>query len=136
MKHNILTAILILATSFTAAGQEEMTLSQVIHTARNQSVEALEARQAFISTYWAYRSYKASRLPSVYMYGNLMNFDRSLTLLQNPEDGTLNYVSSNNLQNGIGLEINQNIPFTGGTLSLSTDLTRIDQFGNNKSLTW
>ena len=136
MKHNILTAILILATSFTAAGQEEMTLSQVIQTARNQSVEALEARQAFISTYWAYRSYKASRLPSVYMYGNLMNFDRSLTLLQNPEDGTLNYVSSNNLQNGIGLEINQNIPFTGGTLSLSTDLTRIDQFGNNKSLTW
>ena len=136
MKLNILTATIILATSFTAAGQEEMTLSQVIHTARNQSVEALEARQSFISTYWAYRSYKASRLPSVYMYGNLMNFDRSLTLLQNPEDGTLNYVSSNNLQNGIGLQINQNIPFTGGTLSLSTDLSRIDQFGNNKSLTW
>ena len=136
MKLNILTATIILATSFTAAGQEEMTLSQVIHTARNQSVEALEARQSFISTYWAYRSYKASRLPSVYMYGNLMNFDRSLTLLQNPEDGTLNYVSSNNLQNGIGFQINQNIPFTGGTLSLSTDLSRIDQFGNNRSLTW
>ena len=71
--------------------QEEMSLDDVIHTARNQSVEALQAKQAFISTYWAYRSYKASRLPSVYMYGNIMNFDRSLTLLQNPENGTLNY---------------------------------------------
>jgi outer membrane protein TolC len=70
------------------------------------------------------------------MYGNLMNFDRSLTLLQNPEDGTLKYVSSNNLQNGAGLEINQNITFTGGTLSVSSDLSRIDQFGGNKSLTW
>lgn len=53
-----------------------MSLAQAIHTARNQSVEALEARQAFISTYWAYRSYKASRLPSFYLYGDIMNFDR------------------------------------------------------------
>ena len=113
-----------------------MNLSETIHIARNQSVEALEARQAFISTYWAYRSYKASRLPSFYMYGNLMNFDRSLTLLQNPEDGTLNYVSSNNLQNSVSLQVNQNITFTGGTLSVATDLSRIDQFGMNKSLTW
>ena len=117
-------------------GQQTMNLSETIHIARNQSVEALEARQAFISTYWAYRSYKASRLPSFYMYGNLMNFDRSLTLLQNPDDGTLNYVSSNNLQNSVGLQVNQNITFTGGTLSVATDLSRIDQFGMNKSLTW
>ena len=123
-------------TSLTARGQQEMGLSEVIHTARNQSVEALEAKQAFISTYWAFRSYQASRLPSFYMYGNIMNFDRSLTLLQNPEDGTLNYVSSNNLQNGVGLQINQNITFTGGTLSVASDFSRIDQFGMNKSLTW
>ena len=76
-----------------------MNLSETIHIARNQSVEALEARQAFISTYWAYRSYKASRLPSFYLYGDIMNFDRSLTLLQNYEDGSLNYVSTNNIQN-------------------------------------
>ena len=131
-----LTLLLTLTVLSTGSAQEYMTLSDAIHTARTQSVEALEAKQAFISTYWAYRSYKASRLPSVYMYGNLMNFDRSLTLLQNPEDGTLKYVSSNNLQNGAGLEINQNITFTGGTLSVSSDLSRIDQFGGNKSLTW
>ena len=136
MKRHILTIFTLLATSVLTLAQEQMTLSQAIHTARNQSVEALAARQSFISTYWAYRSYKASRLPSFYMYGNLMNFDRSLTLLQNPEDGSLKYVSSNNLQNSLGLEINQNITFTGGTLSVSSDLSRIDQFGNSKSLTW
>ena len=118
------------------SAQQDMSLSDVIRTARHQSVEALQARQAFISTYWAYRSYQASRLPSVYMYGDIMNFDRSLTLLQSPEDGSLNYVGSNNLQNGIGLQVNQNITFTGGTLSVASDLSRIDQFGMNKSLTW
>lgn len=134
----IITAITFLTflSTLPMSAQQTMNLTETIHAARNQSVEALEARQAFISTYWAYRSYKASRLPSFYMYGNLMNFDRSLTLLQNPEDGTLNYVSSNNLQNSVGLQVNQNITFTGGTLSVATDLSRIDQFGMNKSLTW
>ena len=137
MKPIITTIIfLTLLSTLPLRGQQTLNLSETIRTARNQSVEALEARQSFISTYWAYRSYQASRLPSFYMYGNLMNFDRSLTLLQNPEDGTLNYVSSNNLQNEVGLQINQNITFTGGTLSVASDLSRIDQFGMNKSLTW
>ena len=136
MKNITVTAIILAFFATSVSAQEKMTLPEAIHTARTQSVEALQARQAFVSTYWAYRSYKASRLPSFYLYGNMMNFDRSLTLLQNPEDGTLNYVSSNNLQNGIGVQMNQNITFTGGTLSVSSDLSRIDQFGNNKSLTW
>lgn len=136
MKNLSVTAIILAFFAISVSAQEKMTLPEAIHTARTQSVEALQARQAFVSTYWAYRSYKASRLPSFYVYGDMMNFDRSLTLLQNPEDGTLNYVSSNNLQNGIGVQMNQNITFTGGTLSVSSDLSRIDQFGNNKSLTW
>ena len=137
MRKSILTALAVLTVSFSSLpAQNEMNLAEVIHTARNQSVEALEARQAFISTYWAYRSYKASRLPSLTLYGDIMNFDRSLTLLQNPEDGALKYVSSNNLQNGVGLQMDQNITFTGGTLSVFSDLSRIDQFGGNKSLTW
>ncbi len=136
MKTGIITTLALFLAAFSVSAQNSMSLDEAIHTARHQSVEALEARQAFISTYWAYRSYQASRLPSFYLYGDIMNFDRSLTLLQNPDDGTLKYVSSNNLQNGVGLQINQNITFTGGTLSVSSDLSRIDQFGNSKSLTW
>lgn len=136
MDSRLLLTIFLTISAVSAYAQDRMTLSEAIRTARTNSVEALETRQAFISTYWAYRFYKANRLPGVNLNGNLMNFDRSLTLLQNPEDGTLKYVSSNNLQNGIALEINQNITFTGGTLTLVSDLSRIDQFGAGKSLTW
>ena len=132
----LIAAAVALTSILSVSAQEHMTLEQAIHTARHQSVEALEAKQAFISTYWAYRSYKASRLPSFYLYGDIMNFDRSLTLLQNPEDGSLKYVSSNNLQNGLGLQISQNVTFTGGTISVASDLSRIDQFGGARSLTW
>lgn len=136
MTPRISATIAILIAAMPLSAQNKLTLSEAINTARIRSVEALEAKQEFISTYWAYRSYKASRLPSFHLYGDIMNFDRSLTLLQNPENGSLNYVSSNNLQNGLGLQINQNITFTGGTLIVASDLSRIDQFGGHRSLTW
>lgn len=115
---------------------QNISLSEAIKIARDQSVPALEAKQSFISTYWAYRSYKASRLPSFNLYGDIMNFDRSLTLVQSYEDGRFNYVNSYNLQNSVGLQVKQNITFTGGTLSVYSDLSRIDQFGIDKRLTW
>lgn len=116
--------------------QNRMTLSEAIGTAKSQSVAALEAKHAFVSTYWAYRSYQASRLPSLVLYGNLMNFDRSLTLLQSYEDGSFRYADTYNLQNSLGLQIAQNITFTGGKLYVYSDLSRIDQYGANKNLTW
>lgn len=119
-----------------SVGAQRMTLAEALDLAGGQSVEALAARNEFVSAYWAWRSYKASRLPSVVLYGNLMNFDRSLTLLQNFENGNMVYANTYNLQNSLGLAVNQNVTFTGGTLSLYTDLSRIDQYGKHAGLTW
>lgn len=116
--------------------QQRMSLTEAIGIARSQSVEALEAKHEFVSTYWAYRSYQASRLPSLVLYGNLMDYDRSLTLLQSYEDGSFRYADTYNLQNSLGLQVAQNITFTGGKLYVYSDLSRIDQFGANKKLTW
>ena len=119
-----------------AAQTASMTLGQVIEQARTSSVSALEAKASFVSSYWAWRSYKASRLPSLNLYGNLASFDRSLRQLQNYETGELVYTSNYNMQNSIGLSISQNITFTGGTLSLYSDLSRIDQFGVDAGKTY
>ena len=127
---------LLLVIPLSLSAQRAMTLEEAIGTARSQSVAALQAKHAFVSTYWAYRSYQASRLPSLNLYGNLMNFDRSLTLLQSYEDGTFRYANSYNLQNSLGLSVAQNVTFTGGRLSVYSDLRRIDQFGAFKNLTW
>jgi outer membrane protein len=116
--------------------QQRISLTEAIGIARSQSVEALEAKHEFVSTYWAYRSYQASRLPSLVLYGNLMDYDRSLTLLQSYEDGSFRYADTYNLQNSLGLQVAQNITFTGGKLYVYSDLSRIDQFGANKKLTW
>ncbi|MGN1232155.1 MAG: TolC family protein [Candidatus Cryptobacteroides sp.] len=136
LRCNLNNIIILLSVCCIQVSAQNVTLSEAISAARTNSVEAKEARQSFISAYWAYRSYKASRLPSFNLYGGLMNFDRSLTLMQSYEDGSFNYVSSYNLQNSLGLMVKQNITFTGGTLSVYSDLSRIDQFGMNRKLTW
>ncbi len=129
------------AVSLSAAGQDmglatRMSLDEVIDSARMRSVSALSAKASFVSSYWAYRSYRASRLPSLNFYGTLASFDRSLRLLQNYETGEMVYTSNYNMQNKLGLSIKQNITFTGGTLSLYSDLSRIDQFGGNAGNTY
>ena len=126
-----------LALVFSGVAQaQQMTLEEVVFEARTNSVKALAARNEFISSYWAYRSYEASRLPSFVLYGNLMNFNRSLNLLQNYETGEMVYSGTYNLQNSLGLAVNQAVTWTGGTLTLYSDLSRIDQFKNVGSLTW
>ena len=127
---------LILCAVCTLASAQELTLDQVITLARKQSVSALAARSSFISSYWAYRSYKASLLPSLNLYGTVASFDRSLRLLQNYETGEMVYVKNYNMQNSLGLSVRQNISATGGTLSLYSDLSRIDQFGLGSIKTW
>lgn len=72
-----------------SAQAQTMTMTEAIQCARSGSVQALEARQEFISVYWAFRAYQASRLPSLYLYGNLGNFNRPLSLHQSPDDGSM-----------------------------------------------
>ena len=126
-----------LCTQVTSVAQETaMSLEDAIQAARRQSVAALQARSAFISSYWSWRSYQASMLPSLNLYGEVGSFNRSLTRFQDFNNGEYLYTSTNNMTNSLGLALSQNIGLTGGTIRLYSDLSRIDQFGNNSRQTW
>ena len=135
-KHLKILVVSLLLSSIQAWGQDMMTLDQAIVMARSESVLALKARASFVSSYWAWRSYVASRLPSLAAYGRVGSLNRSLTLLQSYETGEMRYAATSNMQNSLGLSVRQIIPLTGGTVSLNSDISRIDQFGTNRNLTW
>ena len=80
-----------------------ITLEQAIYDAQNQSINAMTARYVFLSAYWSFRSYRASRLPSLNLTGSVLNFDRSLRLLQDYDTGEMRYLENYNLQNRCGL---------------------------------
>ena len=91
------------------------------------------AKYTFLSSYWSFRSYQASRLPSLNLSGEVLSFDRSLRLLQDYDTGEMRYLENYNLQNTLGLAIQQNITLTGGTLRLYSSLNRLDQFAPKES---
>jgi len=114
----------------------KMSLDDVINTAHDQSPSAILAKHNFLVNYWEYRTYKAQFLPALNLSANLGQYNRSLTPVQSSETGEINYVDNNNLRNTLSLSIDQNIPFTGGTISVITSLSRLDQYSPENVLTY
>jgi outer membrane protein TolC len=115
--------------------QRRLTMKQTIRMAQEQSISSMVNKNVFASAYWSYRSYKAERLPSLNMSAGLLNIDRSLVALQDAQTGAINYRNVYTLSNDVSLYVRQNISATGGTISLSSSLRRLDQFNPN-NLTW
>ena len=113
---------------FSQIGRNQLSLNDAIAIAKVKSTEAQLARFGFMGQYWNYRSYKAELLPALNLSGGLLNYDRSLVEVRDPETGRISYVTNNSLSNDLTLSIDQNIPFLGGKLSLNSYLSRLDQF--------
>lgn len=113
-----------------------MSLQDVIETAHAQSPSAVLAKHNFIVNYWQFRTYKAQFLPALNLQGSLGNYNRSLVPLQDAQTGEIGYLENNNLSNSLGISVDQNLPFTGGSLSVVTSLNRLDQFSPADMVTY
>ncbi len=133
---SFLIVLLVFVNTTNAQIVTHLSLPQAINMAHNNSLQAAIAKHNFVSSYWGYRSYKATFLPSLNLQGDIGNYNRSINRLQDAQTGEILYRETNNLSNSLSLSVDQNIPFTGGTLSLYTSLERIDQFGDMKSVTY
>ena len=117
-------------------GPRMLTMQQVVSLAQENSISAMTSRNTFASQYWSYRSYRAELLPSLNLSASLANFNRSLVALQDYNTGAISYRANYNLSNDATLNFSQNIPWTGGTVSLSTSLSRLDQYSPSRLTTY
>lgn len=121
--------------SVSAVGQEQkqpLTLNEALRLAREQSLDALVAKNELKVAYWQLRSYKAELLPCLAFEGTIPSINRSVQSYQNG-DGTYSYIRNNASTVDLNLMVEQNIPITGGHLSVASQLQRIDQLGSNSS---
>ncbi|MDR3244968.1 MAG: TolC family protein [Prevotellaceae bacterium] len=109
----------------------KMTIDEAIYLARTQSPEIIAARHSFHSSYWSYCNFKANYLPTV-SFSSTPNFNHQINAVTLP-DGTSQFVQQNQLNTEGDLYISQNIALTGGSISLSTGLNRLDLFGTINS---
>lgn len=105
-----------------------LVLEEVIALAQNNSVEALLARHRFNNSYWSYRSYKASYLPSISMNADMVDFNRSIIKNNVLVDGEWveQYAPTNRLNSSISMQLMQNVPITGGRIFVNSELGRLD----------
>jgi outer membrane protein TolC len=110
------------------------TLEEVIELSQEQSPESVRMRNSFRASYWEYRSYRASQLPSLSFSANLPDFSRQYTTLDMLDTATGNriteYLPSFTNQVSGAFSLSQNLP-TGGVISVTSSLERQDRFLNS-----
>ena len=131
IKISLLLVLLNVSAAGNAAGGDtvRLTMSQVIRMAQESSPQAVQARNTFESAWLSYRSYRASMLPTLSLSSS-PSLNRSTNYVTLP-DGSELFARSNSMRNNLSLDLSQNVWFTGGTISLSGSLSRLDQLGDN-----
>ena len=108
-----------------------ITLSEAIELAKVQSVDAAVAINELRAAYWEYHTFKADMLPEVNFSASLPSYNQNYTTYQQA-DGSYTYVRNNYLGMNGEISVNQNIPFTGGSISLETSLDYLKQLDSDK----
>ena len=116
------------------AQERKVELREAIKLAQSNSPDF----QALVNTtqakYWRFRNYKAGFLPGLNL--NLTpRFANSINRITNDLGEDIFVDQNQSIVDG-GLSITQQVLYTGGTLSINSQLQRIDRFGDNSSTSY
>ncbi|CAH8283780.1 outer membrane protein TolC [Mariniflexile fucanivorans] len=107
---------------------KKITLDEAITIAQKQSPDYKTTLNRNQSSYWRFRNYKANFLPQLRLNATLPEYNKAVRRITNDEGQDI-FVNQDQLLLEGGLSLAQNIPYTGGTLSLNSNLERIELFG-------
>ena len=112
--------------------KQKISLEQAIELAQKKSPDYKSNINKNQASYWRYRNYKASFLPQVRLNATLPSYSNSSRRITN-DNGQDIFVNQNQSRIEGRLSVAQNVPYTGGTLSINSQLERIDILGDNAS---
>ena len=121
-------AIVVLAmVSGNNVAQTRYTMENVLEMAKSQSPFSKQAETRKENRYWQYRFYKSNYSPQLRLSGSLPNYNQDY--VQNLNDsGRIVFQSRERTDAIVNLGLEQPISFTGGTLSVNSNLNRIEDF--------
>lgn len=109
------------------AQTRQYSLEQVIDMAKGQSIFAKQAETSKEISYWEYRYYKSDFNPQLRLQGSLPDYNQDY--VQNRlDDGTIAYQQREQTTGYANLGLYQPIFFTGGNLSVNSNLNRYNDF--------
>src|SRR6267378_8477370 len=114
------------------APRTRLTLQDAIRMAHQQGPSAQIARSIRDAAHWRDDAFNARLLPQLQLSGNIADLNHGITPVLLP-DGSTQFVAQSQNQSSLTLGFSQQIPLTGGTVFVGSQLTRLDDFGSASS---
>jgi outer membrane protein TolC len=105
--------------------QQSLTLDMVLQMAQEKSIQSLLNKNEFLEAYWNYKMYRAEQLPFLYMDITPISYDKSFMQIYNVVEDKDEFREMYKVGSSAGLYLRENIGLTGGTVSLSSNLYRV-----------
>lgn len=118
--------------TFSHTSEELITLGQVIDTLSLCSNAAKTEELKFRNELLEYENYRKGFFPTISLNVSLIDFNRSLRLLQQAADGSYFYVGDYSNSSGLGIIIRQKIGFTGGELNVGSNLNYLHEYSRHR----
>lgn len=111
-----------------------LTLDDVIEIAQKQSPSALNSRHELRRSYWEFRYYKATQLPSLSFQGEIPSINRAYKKVTNYEDGLERYVGQSYVSYQGNLKLNQAVSWTGGNIFMQSGLQQVVNYTDTSTI--
>jgi outer membrane protein len=118
-----------------AGAQQQITLKQAIELAQQQGLQARAARASLESARHNDAAFNARLLPQLSLRGTLPSYDRSIIPVVQP-DGSTQFRPLTQTTTDLTMTMSQQLPFTGGSLFISSSLERFTVTGQQDVKTW
>ena len=106
-----------------------LTLQDAIEMAQEQGPAAQVARSNRDAARWQDRAFNARLHPQLFLSGTAANLNHGINAVPQP-DGTSQYIGQAQNLTSFQLGFSQRVPLTGGTISVGSQVSRFDQFGD------
>jgi len=116
------------------SGQKQtvkLNLEQCIDIATNHSLQAFKAKNDYLSSSWDFLNYKASRLPSISLQLNPIQYNSQFTKRYDYNANIDVYRQQQLINSSAGISVSQAVELTGGTFTIESDLNYMRNFGEN-----
>lgn len=100
--------------------------------AQEQGPAAQVARSNRDAAHYRDDAFNARLLPQLFLRGDAMNLFHGINA-QPLDDGTTQFIKQSQNESSLQLGFSQRIPLTGGTISVGSEVSRIDLFGDLRS---
>jgi outer membrane protein len=104
-----------------------LTLEETIALAQSDAPNVLIAKTQLSNNFWRFKSFEADYKPQIFFNATLPSLNRTINEITLP-DGSVQFVPQSFMNNSANVSVFQRISQTGGTVSASTGLRRIDIF--------